>query len=44
MTSSPGFSILITQSIAAIPEAKHAPNDPFSKAAKLFSKTCRVGF
>ena len=37
ITSSPGLSILITQSIAAKPEPKHAPNLPFSIAAIFFS-------
>ena len=43
ITSSPGLSIFIKQSIAANPDPKQAPNFPFSKAAKLFSKAFLVG-
>ncbi len=38
MTSSPGLSILMTQSMAAKPEPKQAPCFPFSIAAIFFSK------
>ncbi len=43
ITSSPGFNILITQSIAAKPLPKHAPYLPLSNAAKLLSKAALVG-
>ena len=44
ITSSPGFNILITASIAARPLPKHAPYFPPSIAAKLFSNAALVGF
>ena len=43
ITSSPGFNIFTTASIAARPLPKQAPYLPPSIAAKLFSNACLVG-
>jgi hypothetical protein len=43
-TSSPDFKSLMTASMAAMPLAKARPYFAFSREAKLFSKTVRVGF
>ena len=44
ITSSPGFKVLKTQSIAAKPDEKAKPCVPFSIEAKEFYNAVLVGF